>query len=59
MSLEVVDRFLLAKEIDIEQVIAKVDVQGNRIGKQEAIACSDIDREPVITCETRRTQPRD
>ena len=54
--LEVVGGLFLAQEIDVEQVIAEIDVQRDRIRQQESIAGAEIDGEPVIAGKRRRAE---
>ena len=58
-TLQVVCGFLLTEKVDIEQVIAKIYVQRDRIGHQEAIPGTEVHRELVVTGKRRRTKPRD
>jgi hypothetical protein len=47
----------LAKQVDIEQVVPEVDMQGNRIGQQEAVAGAEIDGKTVVAGKAGRTEP--
>ena len=38
VTFEVVGRLFLAKEIDIKQVVAEVEAQGDRVVQQEAVS---------------------
>ncbi len=57
VPLEVMNRFFLAKQVDVEEMVAKINVQGHGIGQQEAVAGTEIDGEAVIACKARRAEP--
>jgi len=51
-----VGRLFLTKKVDIEQVVPKIDMQGNRIGQQQAVSSAEIDGKTIITGEAGRTK---
>ena len=55
-TFEVMGRLFLTKKVDIEQVVPKIDMQGNRIGQQKTVSGAEIDGKTIIAGEAGRTK---
>ncbi len=54
--LEVVGGLFLAKQVDIEQVVPKIDMQRNGIGQQKAVAGAEINGKTVVAGKAGRAE---
>lgn len=59
MALEVVCRLLFTEKVDVEQVIAKIDVQCERIAQQEPETGAEVNGEAVVAGKARRPEAAD
>lgn len=53
MALEVMHGLLLTQQVGVEQVIAEIEVQGNRIRQQETHTGAEVHGEAIVAAERR------
>ena len=59
VAFQIVSCLLFAEKIDIEQVIAEIEVQCHRVVQQEAVTRPKVDGKAIVACERRRAKTGD